>query len=105
MCLIVFFYFHSANALTIEEFKKACHDFNEDCASHPILNAYIGGALDLVASLQEETHYVKKLYCHQSEQLFDIKNIIKFVENTSSEHNHRNAMLGLIFYFEENGAC
>ena len=96
---------HQANALTVQQYKDACATQETNCDQHPILNAYIGGALDLLASLQDETDYLSTLYCKQPEELFDIKKISNFIENSDTQHNNKNAMLLLIAYFEEHGGC
>ncbi|MBX2847046.1 MAG: hypothetical protein KTR16_01905 [Acidiferrobacterales bacterium] len=97
--------FNQAHALTVQQFKEACIAQGPSCESHPILNAYIGGALDLLAGLQEQTSYLATVYCDEPEKIFDINKIINFIQNSDVEHNNENAMLRLVAYFEENGGC
>ena len=94
-----------ANALTVQQYKDACASQEASCDQHPILNAYIGGALDLLASLQDETDYLSTLYCIQPAEIFDTKKISSFIENSDARHNHKNAMLLLVAYFEQHGGC
>ncbi len=94
-----------ASALTMSEFKAICESSPAECKDHPILQAYVGGALDVVAVLSEETRYLDKLYCEDPSTLFDVKRIIPFMEQHQEEYASRNAMLVLIRYLEEHGGC
>lgn len=96
---------NSVAALTVQEFKQICLTQEADCEEHPAINAYIGGGLDLLASLQEETEYLQRLYCGQPDTLFDAKKIIQFIEQSSKEFEQQNAMLRLVAYFEQQGGC
>lgn len=95
----------SATALTMEEFSHICRSSPGKCSEHPVVQAYIGGALDLLATLDEQTDYLKKLYCKEPSILFDVPTIIRFMEQRSEEYAKGNAMLVLVRYFEEHGGC
>lgn len=104
-CFSLFIMANPTHALTVQQFKDACAMQETSCGEHPVLNAYIGGALDLVAGLQEETDYLSNLYCKQPEELFDIKKITQFIEQSETQHDNKNAMLLLVAYFEQLGGC
>ncbi len=94
-----------ANALSMTDFMRICTAANVPCSEHPILNAYVGGALDLVAMLDEETDYLGKVYCKSPKTFFDVPTIIKYMESLAPEYGDKNAMLVLIRYLEERGGC
>lgn len=94
-----------ATALTMTEFARICQSGPVACSEHPILNAYVGGALDLIAMLDEQTDYLGKVYCKPPKTLFDVPAIIRYMEARQSEYADRNATLVLIRYLEENGGC
>ncbi len=95
----------SAFALTMEQFSNICASVPGECSDHPVLQAYVGGALDLLATLDEETTYLGKLYCKEPKALFDVPAIIRFMQAHREEYATRNAMLPVVRYFEENGGC
>lgn len=72
--ILAFFSLHatSASALTMEQFLKICDSASGECSDYPILQAYIGGALDLLATLNEEKGYLGELYCEESKEVFDV---------------------------------
>ena len=94
-----------AGALTMNQFVSICKAADVPCSEHPILNAYVGGALDLIAMLDEETGYLAEVYCKPPEELFDVPSIIRYMETRRSEYADKNAMLALIRYLEEHGGC
>ena len=94
-----------ASALTTEQFFKICQASPGVCEEHPILQAYVGGALDMLAALSEETQYLDNLYCKAPKDLFDISAIMRFMQAHSKRDAKRNAMLLVIRYFEQNGGC
>ena len=94
-----------AAALTLNQFVSICDAAGVACSEHPILNAYVGGALDLIAMLDEETDYLAEVYCKAPEELFDVPAIIQYMESHQAEYGDRNAMLALIRYLEEHGGC
>ena len=96
---------YPANALTMEQFAAICASGNTECSEHPILQAYVGGALDLIAMLDEETDYLGEVYCVKPSNLFDVLSIIRFMEAHRADYANSNAMLLLIRYLEENGGC
>lgn len=103
--LLLSLHVSSAAALTMDEFSKICRSSPGKCSDHPILQAYVGGALDLLASLDEKTDYLTKLYCKEPKQLFDVPAIIRFMEQRSAQYASDNAMLLAVRYFEEQGGC
>lgn len=98
---------HSTNALalTMGQFSSICDSASAKCSEHPILQAYVGGALDLLATLDEETDYLDSLYCKEQKELFDVSAIIRFMHTHREEYASRNAMQLVVRYFEENGGC
>ncbi|WP_438863995.1 hypothetical protein [Neptunicella sp.] len=103
--LLVMFSSFNAAALTAEQFNQICQSTPGDCSNNGTLQAYVGGALDLLATLNEQTNYLDKLYCKQSKQLFDVAAIIGFIQTHSNESQQQNAMLLMVRYFEQNGGC
>ena len=95
----------SAGALTMKQFSDLCSSSAEECSDHPILQAYVGGALDLLATLDERTVYLEKMYCKEPKKLFDVPTIIHFMMQRSEQYAKDNAMLVLVRYFEERGGC
>ena len=95
----------SATALTMKQVSDICHSSSGECSSHPIIRAYVGGALDLLATLDEQTDYLGKVYCKKPKELFDVPAIIRFMELRSEQYATDNAMLVLVRYFEEHGGC
>ncbi len=95
----------SATALTMKQVSEICHSSPGKCSNHPIIRAYVGGALDLIATLDERTDYLKKVYCKKPKELFDVPRIIRFMEQRSKQYAKDNAMLVLVRYLEEHGGC
>ncbi|MGV6859378.1 MAG: hypothetical protein ACWA5X_10420 [bacterium] len=95
----------SATALTMKQVSDICHSSSDECSDNPIVQAYVGGALDLLATLDERTDYLGKVYCKKPKELFDVPTIIRFMESHSKQYASDNAMLVLVRYFEENGGC
>jgi len=95
----------SATALTMKQFSDICHSSPSECSNHPIIRVYVGGALDLLATLDERTDYLGKVYCKKPKELFDVPAIIHFMELKSEQYAKDNAMLVLVRYFEKKGGC
>ncbi|MEE9338377.1 MAG: hypothetical protein V3U87_09875 [Methylococcaceae bacterium] len=95
----------STLALTMKQVSDACHSSSSECSDHPFIRAYVGVALDLLATLDGRTDYLGKVYCKKSEELFDVSAIIRFMELRSEQYAKDNAMLVLVRYFEEHGGC
>lgn len=93
------------HALTMKQFVSLCKVSETDCADHPLLQAYVGGALDLIAALDEDTDYLAEVYCKPTKVLFDVPVIIRYMEGHQAEYADKNAMLLVIRYFEEQGGC
>ena len=95
----------SADALTMEQVSDICHSSSGECSDHPVIRAYVGGALDLLAMLDEQADFLGKVYCKKPKELFDVPAIIRFMEQRSERYATDNAMLVLVRYFEERGGC
>lgn len=94
-----------AFAMTIGEFASICNSSNTPCQDMPFIQAYIGGALDLLAMLDEETDYLEPIYCAPKPELFRTTPIINYVLVHKNDRPTRNAMMLLIQYLEEKGGC
>ncbi len=103
--LLLTLHVSSASALTMKQVSEICHSYSGECSDHPIIRAYVGGAIDLIATLDERTDYLKKVYCKEPKKLFDVPTIIRYMEQRSKQYAKDNAMLVLIRYFEEHGGC
>lgn len=105
MILLLPLYVPSASALTMKQVYDICHSSPGECSDHPIIRAYVGGALDLLATLDEQTDYLGKVYCMKPEELFDVSAIIHYMERRGEQSASDNAMLVLVRYLEEHGGC
>ncbi len=103
--LLLPLYAPSATALTMKQVSEICHSSPGECSDHPIIQAYVGGALDLLATLDERTDYLGKVYCKKPKELFDVPAIIRFMELRGEQYAADNAMLVFVRYFEEHGGC
>ena len=95
----------NSSALTMGEFASVCDSYKGECSSNPFLQAYVGGALDLIAMLDEETDYLDEVYCEEPSDLFDVPGIIRYMMSNRDSYRDRNAMLLVIRYLEEMGGC
>jgi len=98
-------YSQNAEALRVGEFVAICEQSGHECKDIPVLNAYVGGALDLVAMLHEETQYIEPIYCKDPKILFDVPAIIGYIEKHHDGNEDKNAMLLVIRYLETYGGC
>jgi len=71
----------------------------------PWVNAYVGGALDFAAVLQETTGVRPPLYCKDPRLLFDVPAIIDYIEAHRAQFLDKNAMQALLAYLREFGGC
>lgn len=94
-----------AAALTMNQFSQICAGAKIECTEHPILQAYVGGALDIIAVLDEESDYLGELYCEDPTDLFDVPSIIRYMQTHQEAYATRNAMLLVVKYLEEKGGC
>ncbi len=94
-----------ASALTMNQFSQICGTAEVECSEHPILRAYVGGALDIIAVLDEESDYLGELYCKDPTDLFDVPSIIRYMQTHQEAYATRNAMLLVVQYLEEKGGC
>jgi len=95
----------NVTALTTDEFLRACEAGPKTCVDHPVLRAYLGGAMDLLATLDEKTPYLAKIYCKSPEELFQIADIVDYLHRHRRAYGSENAMLPVVRYFEEFGGC
>lgn len=95
----------NAAALSMNQFVAICAAQPGECSEHPLLQAYVGGALDLIAMLDEETDYLRQVYCESTSTLFDVDAIIRYMTQHAEDYADKNAMLLLIRYLEEKGGC
>ena len=93
------------NALTMDNVESVCASYKEECSTNPFLQAYVGGALDLVAMLDEETDYLEQIYCIAPSEFFDAPEIIRYMRKNKRGYGDKNAMLLVIRFLEENGGC
>lgn len=105
--IVLFLSLHTPStlALTMKQVSDICHSSSDECSDHPLIRAYVGGALDMLATLDERTDYLGKVYCKEPKELFDVPTIIRFMESRSDQYVTDNAMLVLVRYFEEHGGC
>ncbi|MEM1434284.1 MAG: hypothetical protein AAGG11_09540 [Pseudomonadota bacterium] len=94
-----------ASALTIEGFRAICAANDVTCEQIPVLQAYVGGALDMIATLDERTEYLGTVYCRTPKQLFDVPAIIRHVETAAAPDSDVNAMTLVVDYLVRNGGC
>ena len=94
-----------AEALKVSEFMEICRQSGRSCEEVPVLQAYVGGALDLIAVLHEQTDYIRPVYCKDPRILFDVPAIIGFMEDHREGHEQQNAMLLVVRFLEEHGDC
>lgn len=95
----------NGSALTMDQVAAMCASYQGECSEHPMLQAYVGGALDLIAMLDQETDYLGDVYCEEPSALFDVPAIIQYMGKNRVEYADRNAMLLVIRYLEEKGGC
>ena len=94
-----------AEALTVSGFMDMCRQSGRPREEVPILQAYVGGALDLIAVLHEQTDYIEPVYCKDPRVLFDVAAIIGFIEDHSEGNETSNAMLLVVRFLEQYGGC
>lgn len=95
----------NASALTMDQVAAICGSHEGECSENPLLQAYVGGALDLIAMLDEETDYLGEVYCEEPSTFFDVSAIIQYMGAHRVEYADRNAMLLVVRYLEEKGGC
>lgn len=95
----------SSHALTMGDFSSICDSYEGECSTIPFLQAYVGGALDLIAMLDEETDYLDQVYCREASEFFDVPKIIRYMLANKDGYRDKNAMLLVIRYLEEKGGC
>ncbi|WP_088328381.1 hypothetical protein [Lacimicrobium sp. SS2-24] len=105
MALILGLYTTRVPALTVQQFSDICASAPGECSDLPVIQAYVGGALDLLATLDEQTEYLETLYCKEPKKLFDMAAIVRFMQQQPEQFANSNAMLLLIHYVEKNGGC
>lgn len=103
----LFFSLHTPNALalTMKQVSDICESSSSECSDHPMIRAYVGGALDLLATLDDRTDYLGKVYCKDQKELYDLQAIIRYMTSRADQYATDNAMLVFVRYFEEHGGC
>lgn len=98
-----------AHALKLSEFASMCETLGSSsagsCSSHPVIQAYVGGALDLIATLDENTDYLSKIYCRDASELFDVAKIVDYMLQAPDDEGDSNAMLRVVRFLEDEGKC
>jgi len=96
---------NAANSLTMREFSTVCQKMQTNCSANPILQAYVGGSLDLLATLDEDTNYFAKLVCNDKRALFKVDAIIEYMLQRKQGYLDKNATLLVVRYMEQYGGC
>ncbi|GAB5412864.1 MAG: hypothetical protein Cons2KO_04670 [Congregibacter sp.] len=96
---------NEASCLTTKEYFRICGNDLQACTEHPFLGAYIGGAFDLVATLDERTDYLQRIYCKPPQEIFDTGAIVSFMYQHRESYADENAMLLVVRYLEAAGGC
>ena len=96
---------NESKALTTKQLFEICASNNKPCKELAMVNAYLGGAFDLLGTLKDETNYLKKIYCDSPQSLFDTTKVLEYMEKHKEGYLNKNAMLLVIRYLEENGNC
>ena len=92
-------------ALTAGEFKKLCAAGKSACTDNPIATAYIGGSLDLIATLDEQTDYLDQIYCRKPAEFFDVQKIIETILASDATFDDANTMRLVVKFLEQHGGC
>ncbi|MFT7559813.1 MAG: hypothetical protein ACI93R_001728 [Flavobacteriales bacterium] len=109
-CVITFvtllsLYSHSITALRMNQFSELCHSSLGECSDKPIVQTYVGGDLDILTVLEEQTGFLGPVYRKESERLFDVLVVIRFIAQRSEQYATSNGMLALVRYDEQQGGC
>ncbi|MEE9333754.1 MAG: hypothetical protein V3U65_06650 [Granulosicoccaceae bacterium] len=102
---VILLFCTKASALTMNQFVEICDSSETRCRDQPLLQIYVGGALDLITVLDEETDYLSTMYCESPEKLFKVPQIIDYMLTHKESYADRNAMLLVVKYLEENSGC
>jgi len=102
--VLLFSISNSASSLTIGQLQSICASASHQCSENQALQTYVGGALDLIATLDEANH-LKESVCKNKKTLLKVPEIIHFMEENRTEPASKNAMFLLILYLEKNGGC
>ena len=94
-----------SNALSVDDLLDGCAQAGAPCKELPWAQAYIGGALDLIAMLDEETDYLGQVYCKTPGEISDVPGILAFIEQHRKGNGDKNAMMLVIRFFETYGGC
>lgn len=105
VCALSLAYAQNALPLSIKDFATICDSTTVPCEELPVMQAYVGGALDLIATLDEKTDYLETIYCEDKSELLKTGPIIDYVMSHKDEMPNRNAMMLLIQYLVEEGGC
>ena len=70
-----------------------------------MLYAYVVGARDLIATLDEQTDYLGRVYCREPKLFFNVPAIIDHVANAKGPSLDANAMMLVLDYLVSEGRC
>ncbi|MEO0423192.1 MAG: hypothetical protein AAF184_12695 [Pseudomonadota bacterium] len=96
----------TSGAMTVADFQGICERVEGSCENSPLLNAYIGGSLDMIATLDERTDFLGEVYCRPTKELFDVAAIIRYAQRAARAAEPKaNAMTLVVAYLVEEGGC
>jgi len=59
----------------------------------------------LIATLDENTDYLSKIYCRDASELFDVAKIVDYMLQAPDGEGDSNAMLRVVRFLEDEGKC
>ncbi len=92
-------------ALTTWEFLQLCDDTAGACAEQPVVQLYLGGAMDALAVVNETALQKRPLYCLPERQLFDMHRIFAHIAENQQRFRQRNVMHAMLDYLRLHGGC
>lgn len=95
----------SAHSLTVQEVQSICSQQTTLCADNLVIQAYIGGGLDMLASLYEHEVLHGVRFCKSPQALFDVTNIINFLLTLEGGARAQNAMRQVTTYLQGESGC
>jgi len=93
------------HALTLAQFNAICADQPVPCTQHPALHAYIGGAIDLLVAMRQNSDYLSPMTCALTPQHLDVNTIITFMTEYEPQSPERDAMAVLLEYLQAELPC
>ncbi|RBP51740.1 hypothetical protein [Arenicella xantha] len=104
-CLLMVVLSCSAQALTVGQVQGICAEYDTSCRDNPFLQAYVGGGLDMLATLKEQGTLTGIQLCEPSDELFDVDKILDFLSSAKDDAKAKNAMHQVISYLQREGSC